>query len=330
MEESVKSIADSLQTLVREGLPLLRVLAGKKTLSLVAERERKARRKAEPPLKSQIDGDGSVSMRHLNTKLLPSFDRVDYRLPYERWAQVLLLTDDATTFLKYLPRSYRCIYKLKDSKVRAFKKGNGNRGCVVFANGLRPTIKHSEFFGGAAIDDAEFFTLVMWRWYSKHMEPIMEHINNTPVCKQEFENKSQQFQKLICLSMIGDYAQTWNGLEINDGLCEATDIKSRNMVQEVKNLAAKLEPSFFCDLDAADRELETRAFNYWRGTACNEYTRDLMKKERNKLINDMTIRLEMKRRFSDSMMQTYWELMKYDLSCPKLQTLHTKYLLSKV
>ena len=320
----MKSIAESLRTLVTKGLPLLEVLAGKKAANLAAERARKARVKAMPERKSEIAGDGGVSLRHLVNPVYPNWDAVDWRLPYERWAKVLLQGDDGLAFLKYLPRAYRKVYLMKDGKKKVFAKGNQNRGIQLYKNAQRHKVKQEEFFEN--LNGVES----MWRWYAKHLGAVLECIEGVPFMQRELDGKPENFRKLLTLAMWRDFDTEWDGVplyEIAESLEKLKSTKEKNLHLDLTNLGFALGPCFFQELTPEDLEMQAKAFRDWRGCATGEYTVEELKREAAVLLTKFGRAQSL--RDVERHDQLYYRLWKYDqlpreLSSARLKLLTVK------
>ena len=135
----------------------------------------------------------------------------DPRLPYKRWAYIMLEFGDANEFLRWLMNEYlESYYCIRDSRRRMIvRKGNHwkiyKKGC-----GTEALITPADMFGGQTMHWDKMLDLVCLRWCHVHVRPILEHVCN-----------------LDRLVHVHQHHKAWNAKDVNTDCGPPLPLESR-------------------------------------------------------------------------------------------------------
>ena len=150
---------------------LLRILDAKE-LKKQKDRERIKEKREQEATKVARERGAIVVDR-----LSGTFER-DPRLPYEKWAFIMLEFQSAYEFLRWLVNEYLgSYYCTQDARKRMIAR-NGNYWKVYQACGTEMMITPSDMFGGQILRADSLLEVQMIKWCFKHVLPILDYVCN--------------------------------------------------------------------------------------------------------------------------------------------------------
>lgn len=121
-------------------------------------------------------------------KLRGTFER-DARLPYEKWAYIMLEFQSAYEFLRWMVNEYLgSYYCTQDARKRMIAR-NGNYWKVYKACGTEMMITPSDMFGGQILRADSLLEVQMIKWCFKHVMPVLDYVCNAQ--RLEFVHEKQ-------------------------------------------------------------------------------------------------------------------------------------------
>ena len=142
-------------------------------------------------------------------KLRGTFER-DPRLPYKKWAFIMLEFQSAYDFLRWAVNEYLgSYYCTQDARKRMIAR-NGNYWKVYKACGSEMLITPSDMFGGQILRADSLLEVQMIKWCFKHVMPILDY-----VCNSER------------LEYVHDKHMAWDDEKVNDVVGQPLPLESR-------------------------------------------------------------------------------------------------------
>ena len=142
-------------------------------------------------------------------KLRGTFER-DERLPYEKWAYIMLEFNSAYEFLRWLVNEYLgSYYCTQDARKRMIAR-NGNYWKVYKSCGTEMMITPSDMFGGQMLRADSLLEVQMIKWCFKHVMPVLDYVCNAQ--RLEFVHEKQM---------------PWDDQKVNEVVGEPLPLESR-------------------------------------------------------------------------------------------------------
>ena len=111
-------------------------------------------------------------------KLQGTFER-DSRLPYKKWAYIMLEFTSGYEFLRWLVNEYLgSYYCTQDARKRMIAR-NGNYWKVYEACGSEMMVTPADMFGGQVMKADTMLEIQMIKWSFKHVMPILDYVCNS-------------------------------------------------------------------------------------------------------------------------------------------------------
>lgn len=142
-------------------------------------------------------------------KLIGTFER-DPRLPYEKWAFIMLEFQSAYDFLRWVVNEYLgTYYCTQDARKRMIAR-NGNYWKVYKKCGTEMMITPSDMFGSQILKPETILEVQMIKWCFKHVMPILNHVCNSDR-----------------LEYVHEKHQAWDDEKVNEFVGDPLPLESR-------------------------------------------------------------------------------------------------------
>jgi hypothetical protein len=142
-------------------------------------------------------------------KLAGTFER-DSRLPYKKWAHIMLEFNSAQDFLRWLVNEYLGSYHCTQDARKRMIARNGNYWKVYKVCGSEMMITPADMFGGQNMKSETLLEVQMIKWCFKHVMPLLKIVCNADRLEHVHENH-----------------QAWDDEKVNELVGEPLPLESR-------------------------------------------------------------------------------------------------------